>query len=166
MSGWTVVTLRSDHEYEPAEYDDDPWPAFTDICATAEADDKVRKWTSKAPNVFAYLNCKRYDWEFAEALLEDYSNMVRDAVVLGANDTTDTGTARYYTVDDIVRCTDEYKETQADDGLHVGYMALQIIGSRHNIVPRDPWHHHVGLLDDRALEDGDVGSKVMVGDSR
>ena len=159
MSGWTVVTLRGrkskDYEYSRRD-NHDPVHAVEDICASVEADDRVRTWTMDSPHVYAYLNCDRYDWDFAEEFLEDYQDMLRDAVILGANDTSDTGTARYYPVADSVRCTDEYKETQAKDGCYVGWVAMATINARHGILSRDPFHDWLGRFDERYAEDGTV----------
>lgn len=152
MSGWTVATLRAREgkDYEYSKYDGhDPVSAVEDIVATVENDDRVFKWTMDSPHIYVYLNCDRYNWEFAEQFLEDYQFMVNDAVVLGANDTTDTGTARYYPVKNEVRCTDEYKETQARDGYYVGRHALNVISANHTILARDPFHDWLGRLDDK-----------------
>ena len=158
MSGWTVATLRAreGRNYEYSRYDStDPVDAMRDLCATAEADDGVRTWTMDSPHIYLYCNCDRYNWGFAEKIIENYQEMVRDAVVLGANDTTDTGTARYYEVTSgDIRCTDEYKETQSEDGTFVGQYALSVINSRHSILARDPFHGWVGRLDDRYAEEG------------
>jgi len=157
MSGWTVATIRARHSknYDFSRRDEnDPSHALQDLCATAEADVRVRKWQSDSPSVFIYLNAGRYDFEAAEALLDDYSEMVRDAVVVGANDTSDTGVARYYENPDRAH-TDEYQETQTEDGCHVGLMALQIIGARHGIIARDPFHGWVGEFDDRRSSKGE-----------
>lgn len=158
MSGWTVLTVRgrsADHyEYTRAD-NSDPWDATADIAATMKEDKRVRKWTTWSGHVYAYLNSGRYDWDYAEELLDDYAAMVRDAVVLGANDTTDTGTARYYEKPDAPH-KDEYQETQGGDGTYVGEVALAVIGGRHGIVARDPFHNRSGRLDERYLEDGVV----------
>lgn len=159
MSGWTVVTLRAKHseDYEYSRWDNqDPAEALEDICATLEQDEHVRAWTTDCPQAYAYLNCDRYDWDFAEQWLDDYKFMARDAVVLGANDTTDTGTARYYPLNSNVQCTDEYKETQTEDGCYVGKIALQVIGARHGIVPQDPFHDWTGRMDENWLDSGEI----------
>jgi len=85
--------------------------------------------------------------------------MVDDAVVLGANDTSDTGKAVYY---ESPRgdYTDMYTETQSEDGVYVGEVALSVISARHGIVARDPFHNTSGRLDDSYLDDGiDQGGK-------
>lgn len=155
MSGWTVATLRARpaEDYKFSRYDDsDPVHALQDLVATAEADDDVYAWELDSPHLYVYLNCDRYNWEFAEAFLEGYDVMVRDAVVLGANDTTDIGTARYYPEPD--RHTDEYKETQSEDGCHVGKIALAIMTARHGIIARDPFHDYLGRMDGFYLGEG------------
>lgn len=157
MSGWTVVTLRGkeakDYEYTRDE-NHDRWDATADITATAEDDDRVRRWTTWNSHVYLYLNGSRYDWERAEDLFEEYGAMVDDAVVLGANDTTDTGCARYYPRPDLGKWTDQYEESQSLDGYYVGELALCVINSRHGIVARDPFHNESGLLDERYLDMG------------
>jgi len=157
MSGWTVITIRAEfaenYEHSRSEYKD-AGPALEDLAATMDEDARVRAWTTDHPHIYAYLNCGRYDWDFAEGFLDDYEAMVRDAVVLGANDTTDTGTARYYPSPTTM--TDEYKERQGEDGTHVGNIALQVVGGRHGIIPRDPFHDWLGRFDDKYAEDGQV----------
>lgn len=162
MSGWTVMTLRAraSRDYDDAEYDDsDSWSATADIVATADEDDRVYDWTTWSSHVYVYLNCPRYDFDTAESVLDDYQDMVKDAVVLGANDTSDTGEARYYDVMDTfgggpLNSTDRYRETQSEDGAYVGEIALSVMNARHSIVSRDPFHNECGWLDDRYLEDG------------
>jgi hypothetical protein len=164
MSGWTVITVRGreSQNYEYSEYDDtDPYTATSDIVATMDEDSRVRKWTVWKGHVYAYLNTGQYEFEFAEQLLTDYSEMIADAVVLGANDTTDTGTARYYDVKDTFmggpeRHTDMYAETQSEDGVLVGEMALAVMSARHGIIARDPFHNTAGYIDDSYLDSGTV----------
>jgi len=156
MSGWTILTVRAKpcEDYDKAEYNDsDPWQATADIVATMDADERVRRWTTWNSHVYAYLNCQRYDFEFAESLVAEYSDMVRDYVVLGANDTSDQGEARYYPRPDSDQWTDCYRETAHGN---VGEKALAVINSNHEIQARDPWHNNCGLLDERYLEDGDT----------
>lgn len=157
MSSWQIITLRGRkaQDYERTRSDShDRWDATADIVATAAADSTVRKWTVWSSHVYLYTTTS--DWERAEQLIESYQDMVDDAVVLRANDTTDVGTARYYPVQDPTGgYTDEYRETQSHDGLVVGQLALATINSRHNIVARDPWHNQAGRLDDEYLSDGE-----------
>jgi len=118
---------------------------------------RVSKWTTWNSHVYALLNCPRYNFEFAENLVDDYSEMIDDFAVLGANDTTDTGRARSYpSATDPHRYTDEYKENQKEGGPHVGQIAMATITIRHKIVVRDPfsWSSKPGPLDDRYAEDG------------
>lgn len=159
MSGWTIITLRGKQtkNYKYSEYNNnDPWQATADIAATMEKDERVLKWAVWSGHVYAYLDCPRYDFKFAEKIMKDYSEMAKDAVVLGANDTTDTGTAKYYRRTNLAEATDVYKETQADDGCFKGEMALSIINSRHNIMARDPFHNSTGRLDERYLDSGNA----------
>ena len=156
MSGWTILTVRGreakDYDYT-REDSSDPWDAVSDIVATMDADDRVRRWTTWSGHVYAYLNCSRYDFEFAEALLESYAVMVADAVVLGANNTSDTGRARYYPHPEQDH-TDDYQETQAEDGTYVGELALCVMNARHGIVARDPFHNECGSVDAYYLGQG------------
>lgn len=126
------------------------------MVATMDEDDRVHSWTVWSGHVYAYLNCTRYDFEFAEGFMKDYSEMARDAVVLGANDTSDTGIAKYYGRTDLAEATDTYEETQREDGTFVGEMALCVINSRHGIMARDPFHNEAGSIDDNYLNSGNI----------
>ena len=163
MSGWTIVTFRGkeSQNYDQCRYNNtDPWKATSDIAATMEEDGRVRNWTIWSGHVYAYLNCQRYDWEFAEELMCEYESMIDDAVVLGANDTTDIGTAKYYPNPN-GNWTDNYHETQSEDGCFVGEEALCVINARHGIMARDPFHNKSGSLDDSYLNDGIVQTEVI-----
>jgi len=154
VSGWTILTVRGrearDYEYTRQD-NHDRWDATSDIAATMEVDERVRRWTTWSGHVGAYLNCSRYDFGFAENLLEEYGEMIDDAVVLGANDTSDQGTARYYPRPDLGMWIDQYEEYDHGD---VGELALAVLTARHGIIARDPWHNTCGRLDDRYLEKG------------
>lgn len=120
-----------------------------------KADDRVRRVTTWNSHVYAYLNCSRYNFEFAEELVEDYAPMVRDFVVLGANDTSDTGHAKYYPGPG-ERPTDEYQESQAEDGMKVGEIALAHVSANNGIIARDPFHQSCGFHDEYYEQDGNV----------
>lgn len=154
MSGWTILTVRGKEakDYDLTECDyRDRWDATCDIAAKMDTDDRILKWTTWSSHVYAYLQCARYDFEFAEELLEEYGHMVDDAVVLGANDTSDSGMARYYDNPELGQWSDQFEETEYGN---VGELALCVINARHSIVARDPFHNRSGLLDDRYLEKG------------
>lgn len=163
MSGWTILTVRGKQAKDYAYTRDDThdrWDATSDIVATMDDDRRVRSWTTWSGHVYAYLGCSRYDFEFAESLMEDYGEMIDDAVVLGANDTTDQGCARYYPRPDLGIWSDQYEER--DHGA-VGEEALCVINARHGIIARDPFHNNPGRLDDRYLESGQ-GRDITCGD--
>ncbi|MDB9247506.1 hypothetical protein PN419_00595 [Halorubrum ezzemoulense] len=166
MSGWTILTARAraSEDYDGAKYNDsDPWQATADLAASFEADNRVRKWSTYSGHVYALLDCPRYDFEFAEDLVAEYSELIDDFGVLGANDTSDTGRARYYpSAEQPHRYTDEYQEGQLEDGCHVGLIAMATITARHGLVMRDPFTYatSVGSLDDRYLDDGTVVTEV------
>lgn len=158
ISGWTILTVRGrpSKDYDGSEYDGgDPWQANADLVATMKADDRVRRVTTWIGHVYAYLNCPRYDFEFAEELMEDYAPMVRDFVVLGANDTSDTGHAKYYPGPGR-RPNDEYQESQKEDGTMVGEIALAHVSANNGIIARDPFHQSCGRMDDYYEDDGNV----------
>lgn len=160
MSSWTVITFRAraaeDYEYTRSE-GTDPWDALADLVATIEEDNWVRKWTVWSPHVYAYLDDNDAEFEHAEALIEDHSEMIHDAVVLRANDTSSTGIANYYPVAkvqwDTVRCTDSYEEIEHGD---VGELALAVMNARHGLISRDPFHNQAGRLDEDYLNEGVV----------
>lgn len=157
MSGWTILTVRGreNRDYDYSRWDDaGRWEATADLAAAFEAISRVRGWKTWNGHVYGYLNSKRYDFDFAEELLADVEAALDDAVVLGANDTTDTGTARYYPTPE--GHTDMYAETQGEDGYYVGEVALSVINARHGIVARDPFHNQCGRLDEQYLDDGQL----------
>jgi len=160
MSGWTILTVRARpcKDYDRAKYNDyDPWSATADICASFKDDERVLDWTAWNRHVYALLNCPGHNATFAETLIDDYSEMIDDFAVLNVNDTTYTGTARYYpSAADPHQYVDEYKETQEEGGYCVGQIAMATITARHKIVARDPfsWSSKVGIRDDRYAEDG------------
>jgi hypothetical protein len=158
MSSWTVVTLRAREgkHYEHSEYDGpDPASAMEDICATLDEDDRVRDWTMDSPHAYAltYQGLGR-DEDDSKSFLADYEEMVEDAVVLFANDTSDTGSAKYYPVRHSLNCTDEYNEYEMVDGRYVGQIAMAMINADHRILARDPFHSWMGEFDGRYAEDG------------
>jgi len=150
MSSWIVVTLRGkdavDYEYSREDYND-PWDATADIAASVDSDPRVRRWETWKGHVYAYLNTVELD--HAEEFLQEYSEMIKDGVILRANDTSDSGSAYYY--DTVDYCSHEYNER--GNG-YVGERALAVISSQHGIMARDPFHNETGMLNDRYLEDG------------
>lgn len=155
MSSWTVVTLRAREarDYEHTRSDSvDPWEATCDIAATMDADDRVRYWTVWNSHVYAYLST-RGSFDAAERFFEDYGEMVDDAAVLHANDTSDLGCARYYPDPSKGTWVDEYQEHGDEQG-SVGELALAVMTARHGIHARDPFHNKPGLLDENYLEEG------------
>jgi hypothetical protein len=145
MSGWTTLTLRGlySQDYDYSEYDSrDPYQANCDIAVTLQHDDRVADVGYWKNHVYAMLSTGRYDWTTAEQLLEDYAAMLYDAVVIGANDTSDTGKARYYPVHndwngDPDTYTDMYVETQSEDGCLTGAIAASVMTARHGIVAQE-----------------------------
>lgn len=166
MSGWTILSVRGSEsrDYSRAKFDEsDRYTAVSDIASTMEEDSRVHEWTTWKDYVYAYLACNRYNFEFAEGLMEDYGEMIDDAVVLGANDTTDTGVARYYYRPDLGLWSHEYEETQKGDGYHVGEVALMVVGAKESFVARDPFHNNCGEYgrDERRLDRGDTIHSVL-----
>ena len=157
MSSWIVVTLRgrASKNYAFSRQDNfDPWDAVADIYATAEADSRIRAVTAGNDCVYVRLLNKSVD--AAEEILSDYAPMLRDAVVLDANNTTDTGVARYYPGPgrEDAYCSDRYAETQSEDGTHVGRLACAVISARHGIIARDPFHEEIGRFDEDYADGG------------
>ena len=145
MSGWTTLTLRGRYskDYDYSEYDEhDRYQATCDLIVTLQNHQYIKQVGHWKGHVYAYLNTGRYDWDTAEAILDALSEIIDDAVVIGANDTTDTGTARYYPVKGSFQSapddwTDCYKETQSEDGTMVGAIAAAIMTARHGIVAQE-----------------------------
>lgn len=145
MSGWTTLTLRGKYsrDYPYSEYDEkDPWQAVNDLIVTLQNDSRISEVGYWKSHVYAYLSTGRYDWETGEQVLLDYEPAIYDAVIIGANDTTDTGKAKYYPVYDSWHCaadeyTDMYSETQKADGTNVGAIAAATMTARHGIVAQE-----------------------------
>lgn len=157
MSGWTILTARAERaeDYVHTDHDGpDPFRAQADLLVTFEAEDRVHDVMTWKGHVYAYLACGRYDFEFAEDLIGDYAEMIEDAVVLGANDTSDTGRAKYYPDPEDPVPADEYAESQGEDGMLVGEMALCVINSRNGILARDPFHNEARQPDEFTLGRG------------
>ena len=159
MSGWTVLTARGlpAEDYDRVRWDNkDPAAALEDLTATFEDDRRIREWTLDNPQIHAHLATGRYDFETAEEVMSDYSGMIRDAVVLGANDTSDMGKARYYP-NGGGNWTHTFAETEHG---HVGRRACAVMYAQHGIEARDPFHDWLGRFDEKYLENG----KSMVDD--
>lgn len=156
MSGWTIVTVRGEQDcnYDGSDYDgQSTYKAECDLAATADADDRVRS-VRVENNVYLYMNMPRYSFDGAVRWLNEHSEMVSDAVVLGANDTTDTGTAKYYEKNDgALTFVDEYAEQQGEH--FVGQKALAYITHNYDIVAKDPFHNRLDRTE-KYLERGEV----------
>lgn len=162
MSGWTIVTVRgkytNNYELSEKDWEHDRSVATEDIAATFEEDSRVHEWTSYGhDHVYALLSCGRYEWEFAESLFEDYEKLIDDAVVLGWNDTTDTGCARYYPRPDLGQWNHQYEEETNGEK---GERACAVMYAKHGIAAKNPFHNHTGRFDD-TLADGAVVDEVL-----
>lgn len=160
MSGWTIITVRgkpaSDYDYTHKDYDNDRSYANYDLAATFAEDSRIRAWTTGSGHVYALLACGRYDWGFAEALFEDYDEMIDDAVVLGWNDTTDSGCARYYPRPYLGEWQSQY-----EDEYQKGERACAVMYAQHGIHARNPFHNQAGRRDDRYQENGNVREELV-----
>ena len=158
MSSWIVLTLRGreSRDYAFSRGDtSDRWDAVSDLYATAENDDRIRRATTGHDAVYAYAKSKTFGT--VEGIIREYAPAVDDAVLLEANDTSDTGAAYYYphpSRSSEPRWTDKYAETQEQDGYHVGHLALAVVSARHGIIARDPFHDPIGRHDERRSDDG------------
>lgn len=144
MTGWSTITFMV-KPYE--ERDEIPgWRDYVDRHGT--------KWPREqlANELFTLTDRPRYvttragvvdgviarwvdyrDWVADEDVLNEVSNLVTHAVVVQANDTTDTGTARLYQkTDEGFGVTDQYTESQ-DEGLHVGEKAASYMHATHGV---------------------------------
>lgn len=140
-----------DYQYTRSDDEHDRGYAASDIVATMDEDDRVRRVTTQHDNVYALLNCGRYDFEFGRDLLESYREMVEDAVILGSNDTTDTGLAKYYPTP-TSGPFDSYEEYENGP---MGQFALRVMSARHGILARDPFHNNrLGSMDDYHRRNG------------
>lgn len=161
MSGWTIITVRGkeaqDYDYTHHDWEHDRSQAGYDLAATFEEDNRVRAWETKGSHVYALLACSRYDWEFAESLFEDYEELIDDAVVLGWNDTTDTGCARYYRRPELGNWTHQFEEERPEKGER----ACAVMYAQHGIRAENPFHNVAGRRNDRFLDNGNVQDSVL-----
>lgn len=162
MSGWTIITVRGRvaQEYEKTrkDWENDRSYATEDIAATFDQDDRIRAWECVGyDHVSALLSCGRYDWKFAESLLQDYGGLVDDAVVLGWNDTTDTGCARYYPRADLANWTHQFEEEEP----HKGERALAVMYAQYGINASNPFHGDSGRWSERHAENGAVQNDCL-----
>lgn len=165
MSGWTTLTLRGlySRDYDYSEYDErDPHQANCDLVVSLENDDRISDVGYWKGHVYVYLSTGRYDWDTAERILVDAQDQLYDAVVIGANDTSDTGEARYYPVHDTFsgkpsEYTDMYRETQSEDGTLTGAKCAAVMTARHGIVAQESLRYRANArhgIDDYMRENG------------
>lgn len=144
MTGWSTITFQTVSYEDTDEMDEwrdylnrhgTKWPREQLAYELFELSDSPNTVTTRSGvtgGVIARWSGYR-DWELDEAVLEEVSPLVTNAVVVQANDTTDTGAARLYqrTSEGFIQ-TDEYSETQ-DEGLHVGERAASYMHATHGI---------------------------------
>jgi len=142
MSGWTILTVRGKRadEYKYVEKESsDRAPATKNLAAMFKDDKRVRQGLVEVrgyDHVYAILNCGRYDFGFAEEFTKDYEDHIDDIAVLGWNDTTDTGTCRYYPRPGSKRYTFEYEEEDS----HKGDRACAAVYAMKGIQADNPFH--------------------------
>lgn len=159
MSDWMGATFRAAkaEDYDNVDWDSvDRAPAMSDLVATAEADNLVRRWTTWDDFVYLDFDASATAWTSAENLLEQYAPMVEDAVLHRANNTSMVGEARYYRHPEKARhgAQGVYKESQERDGHYAGLIALGAVSANHGIAARDPFHMQPGGHDEYALAEG------------
>lgn len=156
MSGWTIITVRGknadSYPYTHHDWEHDRSQATYDLAATFNEDSRIRNWETHEGHVYALLACGRYEWQYAEDLFEDYEDLIDDAVVLGWNDTTDSGCARYYPRPDLGKWTHQFEE----DSPEKGERACAVMYAQHGIHARSPFQNEVGRRNERCLENGNV----------
>ena len=160
MTGWSAITFETvrygDREEIPNWRDyvnrhNTKWPyeqLAYELFELADSPHTVTTRSSVGRNIISRWGGYR-DWEQDEAVLEELSPLVTKAVVVQANDTTDTGTARLYqrTSDGFVQ-TDEYAEQQGGE-LHVGEKAASYMHATHGIPALANTRQRRGLYHDQ-----------------
>lgn len=142
MSSWSTLTLElRDRE----RYYDETGGRIADDCQDRlhAAVDQIFSGVSfaraensdgeEASYVVAVVGGSR-DWSDDVRLIEEVDDLVTRAVVVHADDTRNIGSARLYECEgDAFVATDEYEETQDDDGYHWGMKAASYMHVHHNI---------------------------------
>ena len=136
ISGWTTITLVEDADHED-------WP---DIRARDRLREEIEerglnaKITRYHGNPIAHIGGYR-DWEADERILEAIEGW-KKAVICHANDTSDTGHAKYYEPakkswhsydEGEVVCIDEFEERELAHGRPVGAKACAYMAMQHSV---------------------------------
>jgi len=143
MSGWATITLVKDSdaldEMADGEYAD--FDALREQMKNLAAD---RTWYAQVTrnNGHPIMQVGGYkDWEEYEDLLEELEGW-KKAVILKANDTGDTGHAKYYEPaksswmgydEGETACIDEYEEQELAHGRPVGAKAMAYMILHHDV---------------------------------
>jgi len=141
MSGWTILTVRGEpaNRYSGTEKD---WEydrsyANKDLAVTLDNHELVRDTQVRGEEVHLLLTLDRYDFDGAVAITEEFSEAIDDFGVLGWNDTTDTGAARYYPTAGSKRYTLEFEEEDP----HYGKKASAAVYAHSGLEILDPFHN-------------------------
>lgn len=132
MTGWTTfnfVAVDYDDYNKRGWPDDDLW----DYLDTGFSNISLARMSACAGGIVARVSGYR-EWEEDESVLMEVEECIDKAVVIQANDTSDTGQARLYVKEDsefVER--DSYAEDQGRDGVQVGSKAAAYMQFRHDI---------------------------------
>lgn len=139
MSEWTLLIAhgRTADNYPFTRHDgNDRWKATADLAATMDDDERISAWESWKDHVCGYVDHIQA-FGAARRLMDEYSPMIDNAVILTGNDTSNSASVEYYDYPDGF-VTDRYRE---DYGEWMGEQLLCKINTQYDIMARDPFHH-------------------------
>ena len=140
MTGWTVINLLKNREYEPEE-DEDILYYFDNKVQQAVKERVEQADFAWHNNVYLVQIGGYRDWEEDEEIIEAIAKYWDKAVILHANDTGDTGHAKYYEKSESsdihetgeVLQLDEFEEQELIHGRPVGAKAISYMSLMHDV---------------------------------
>lgn len=141
MTGWTVINLVENHDYEPEPDEEDAlWLFREKVREVVKEHVDYATFASHNNAYIAEIGGYR-DWGEDREIIEELSEYWSKAVILHANDTGDVGYAKYYEKSqesDIydtgeVRLLDEFEERELAHGRPVGAKAMAYMTLMHDV---------------------------------
>lgn len=154
MSSWTLLIAkgRLDREYEYSNYDTTSrWDATVDLAATMDADDRIDEWKSWYDHVCGYVAHQKNAFGQARSIMQDYSSMIDNAVVLSTDNTSDCSTALYYKDPMALYCN----QFESKGYPYSGDRVLNGVNATYDINAKDPFHTVPGFSDEVRCDTGE-----------
>lgn len=154
MSSWTLLIAkgRRNSEYMYCDYDTTSrWDATADLAATMDADNRIDEWKSWYDHVCGYVARQKHTFAQAKSIMQDYSSMIDNAVILSTDNTSDCSTALYYE-DPVDSRYDRFEITEQS---YSGDRVLNDINGTYDINAKDPFHTVPGFADETRCHVGE-----------